>query len=381
MQPGTPIMDSKQPTVKVVAHYLPQFHPIPENDRWWGKGFTEWTNVGKATPIFRGQYQPRVPADLGYYDLRVPEVREAQAQMALDHGIEGFCYWHYWFAGKRLLERPFNEVLKSGKPRISFCLAWANQTWTGVWHGAPGRVLIEQTYPGVEDYKRHFEALLESFRDERYIRIDGKPIFIVYDLGSLPQPNVFTDVWREMAAKAGLKGLYFIGNTWDPSWVPAKSGFDAALPDNLSIIRGKLDSISGRNLRYAKFAFKRSINRTLKRLPFDVLHRPTIYSYRDVVDVECFDYNTSYDQYPMVIPNWDNTPRSGKNGIVFQGSTPELFRTQLRNAIDRVKDREKDKRIVFVKSWNEWAEGNHLEPDLKFGMGYLNVVRDEVLAR
>lgn len=372
-------MDNRQPKVRLFAHYLPQFHPIPENDRWWGKGFTEWTNVGKAARMFRGQYQPRVPADLGYYDLRVPEVRAAQAQMAQEHGIEGFCYWHYWFAGKRLLERPFNEVLESGEPRFPFCLAWANQTWTGIWHGAPGRVLIEQTYPGVEDYKLHFDALLESFRDERYIKVDGKPVFLVYDPAALPRPTVFSDVWRDLAAKAGLKGLYLIGNTWDPSWVPGDHGFDAALLDNLSIIRGKLDHFSRRSGRSAKLALKRFINRNLKRLPFEALHRPTVYSYRDVVDVEHFDYNALFDQYPVVIPNWDNTPRSGKNGIVFHGSTPELFRIQLRNAIDRVKNRETDKRIVFIKSWNEWAEGNHLEPDLKFGMGYLDVVKEEVM--
>ena len=141
---------------RLIAFYLPQFHPIPENDQWWGRGFTEWTNVGKARPLFRGHYQPRLPADLGYYDLRVPEVREAQAELARNAGIEGFCYYHYWFGGKRLLERPFTEVINSGKPRFPFCLCWANQTWSGVWHGAPERVLIEQTYPGREDCVKHF---------------------------------------------------------------------------------------------------------------------------------------------------------------------------------------------------------------------------------
>ena len=173
-------MKNKQTKARLIALYLPQFHPIPENDQWWGKGFTEWTNVAKAVPMFSGHYQPRIPADLGFYDLRVPEVRMAQAEMAAEHGVEGFCYWHYWFAGKRLLERPFNEVLKSGEPKFPFCLAWANQTWTGIWHGAPDRILIEQTYPGIKDYESHFYALLDSFIDERYIKIDGKPVFVVY---------------------------------------------------------------------------------------------------------------------------------------------------------------------------------------------------------
>ena len=165
---------------RLIAFYLPQFHPIPENDEWWGRGFTEWTNVAKAVPLFRGHYQPHFPADLGFYDLRVPEVREAQAAMAKAYGIEGFCYYHYWFGhGRRLLERPFNEVLSSGKPDFPFCLCWANDTWTGIWHGAPNKVLIEQRYPGVEDYKAHFYALLDAFRDPRYMTVDGKKIFII----------------------------------------------------------------------------------------------------------------------------------------------------------------------------------------------------------
>ena len=157
-------------TPRLIAYYLPQYHPIPENDGWWGRGFTEWTNVAKARPLFRGHYQPHIPADLGFYDLRLPEVRQAQAELARQAGIEGFCYWHYWFAGKRLLERPFNEVLASGKPDFPFCLAWANATWTGIWYDAPDRILMEQTYPGQDDHKAHFNALLPAFLDERYIR-------------------------------------------------------------------------------------------------------------------------------------------------------------------------------------------------------------------
>ena len=165
---------------RVIAFYLPQFHPIPENDEWWGKGFTEWTNTAKAKPLFPGHYQPHVPADLGFYDLRVPETRIAQAEMAKEYGIEGFCYYHYWFAGKRLLERPFDEVLNSGMPDFPFCLCWANQTWTGIWHGSPDRVLIEQTYPGPEDEEVILIICCKAFHDQRYIKVDGKPMFLVY---------------------------------------------------------------------------------------------------------------------------------------------------------------------------------------------------------
>ena len=181
---------------RVIAFYLPQFHPIPENDEWWGKGFTEWTNTAKAKPLFPGHYQPHVPADLGFYDLRVPEARFAQAEMAKEYGIEGFCYYHYYFAGKRLLERPFDEVLNSGMPDFPFCLCWANQTWTGIWHGSPDRVLIEQTYPGPGDDERHFDYLCKAFHDQRYIKVDGKPMFLVYCPKELPEPEKTTEFWR-----------------------------------------------------------------------------------------------------------------------------------------------------------------------------------------
>src|SRR6476660_7941454 len=168
------------PLARLIAFYLPQFHPIPENDEWWGKGFTEWTNVANAKPMFRGHYQPHVPADLGFYDLRVPETREAQAALARNYGVEGFCYYHYWFAGRRVLERPFDEVLASGQPEFPLCLTGANATWTVVWHGAPTRVLIQQTYPGMDDYRRHFVGLLPALTDQRYLAVEGNPIFLLY---------------------------------------------------------------------------------------------------------------------------------------------------------------------------------------------------------
>ena len=378
---------------RLIALYLPQFHPIPENDQWWGKGFTEWTNVAKAVPMFTGHYQPRIPADLGFYDLRVPEVRLAQAEMAYNHGIEGFCYWHYWFAGKRLLERPFDEVLKSGEPKFPFCLAWANQTWTGIWHGAPDRILIEQTYPGIKDYESHFYAVLDSFIDERYIKIDGKPVFVVYKPELLPEPEVFTDTWRELSIKSGLKGLYFIGNVANTSWIPEENGFDASLLDTNVLIGRKINSFSNgyrlnskrvyknildRSLKRYPI-FKETLNKNLKRLPIKMLHKPTIFSYQDVIKAAFSEQEATFEQFPCVIPNWDNTPRSGSNGIVFHNSNPELFRIHLKEAIDRVGHKEQEKRIVFIKSWNEWAEGNHLEPDLKFGRAYLEVIKDENL--
>jgi hypothetical protein len=199
--------------VRVIAFYLPQFHPIKENDEHWGKGFTEWTNVGKAKPLFHGHYQPRVPADLGYYDLRVPEVREAQAEMARNAGIEGFMYWHYWFGNnKRLLERPFTEVLQSGKPDYPFCLGWANhswttKTWTTLKQFQNTSVIVEQLYPGEEDYINHFNSVLPAFKDKRYLRYEEEPIFLLYDPLAVPDIKEFIQLWKNLAIKNGLKGI------------------------------------------------------------------------------------------------------------------------------------------------------------------------------
>src|SRR5262249_40463195 len=224
----------EEKNVRLIAFYLPQFHPIPQNDKWWGPGFTEWTNVGKAKPLFRGHYQPRLPADLGFYDLRLPETRAAQAALARDANLAGFCYWHYWFAGERLLERPLNEVVQSGEPDFPFCLGWANQTWTGIWHGAPQRILIEQTYPGPADHERHFYALLPAFQDKRHIRVGDKPLFLIYDPRRLPAATEFMTQWQGLAQKNGLPGIHFVAHLGrhDPTWDAWQVGFDALTISN-----------------------------------------------------------------------------------------------------------------------------------------------------
>ena len=368
-------MQNNKTKARLIAFYLPQFHPIPENDRWWGKGFTEWTNVAKAKPLFKGHYQPHVPADLGFYDLRVPETRIAQAEMAREYGIEGFCYWHYWFAGKRLLERPIKEVLESKSPNYPFCLGWANQTWTGIWHGAPNRILIEQTYPGKKDQEAHFYALADAFIDDRYIKVDSKPLFIIYNPYELPEPRAFTDLWRELALRIGLKGIYFVGQIDNRPWIPEENGFDAAFTDVVTIVRTKMNWYYNGFNGYAKLIINKLRNRIVKKFSIESLYRPTIYDYENVIKVALPKLNTNFEHYSSVIPNWDNTPRSGNNGMVFQNATPELFKRHLQAAIDQVVHKEHDKRLVFIKSWNEWAEGNYLEPDIKFGAAYLEAVR------
>lgn len=199
-------MSLNNAAARLIAFYLPQFHPIPENNEWWGKGFTEWTNVAKAKALFPGHYQPHVPADLGFYDLRVPETRIAQAELAREHGIEGFCYWHYWFGGKRLLERPFNEVLKSGEPKFPFCLGWANESWSGIWHGCADKILMEQTYLGIEEEERHFNAVVDALFDERYLRVDDKPIFYIYKPQQLPKPEALSNIGSRLPSELDFPG-------------------------------------------------------------------------------------------------------------------------------------------------------------------------------
>ena len=356
---------------RLIAFYLPQFHPIPENDEWWGRGFTEWTNTVKAKPMFRGHYQPHIPADLGFYDLRVPETRQAQADLARAYGIEAFCYYHYWFAGRRVLERPFNEVLASGQPDFPFCLCWANHTWSGVWVGAPGRVLIEQTYPGEDDHRRHFETLLPAFRDRRYVRVDGKPVFVIYRPGDVPDAVATMGLWRTMAERAGLPGLYLIGS-------------DVVIGEPLVDGPAEKFGLDGWTtarmppLRRWQLSRRKPI-KWLRAMYQERAGHPTIYSYERIVLDLLGPERPGASNIPCLIPNWDNTPRSGRDGLVFHGATPELFRRQAEEALRRIRaatgDRA-DQSLVFIKSWNEWAEGNHLEPDLRFGLRFLEALRD-----
>ena len=353
---------------RVIAFYLPQFHPIPENDEWWGPGFTEWRNVARARALFRGHYQPRIPADLGFYDLRVPETRQAQADLARSHGVEAFCYWHYWFAGRRILERPFVEVVRSKEPDFPFCLGWANESWTGIWHGLRDKILVEQTYPGVDDYTAHFHNLLPAFADPRYLTVDGKPLFYIYRPRALPEPRRFTDLWRDLAVKAGFKGFYLVGESRS-DWDPRGDGYDASVDTSLFSL-----------------AWRSSWRQPAQRLRWEwkqLRGRPTIYSYADVCEAFVIDRAGAaphVTSHLPLLPDWDNSPRSGVNGLVLRDSTPDLFRRQVRRALSIGRDAPAEHRLLFLKSWNEWAEGNYVEPDLRFGHGYLEALRDELEA-
>jgi hypothetical protein len=359
---------------RVIAFYLPQFHPIKENDEWWGPGFTEWTNVAKAKPLFRGHWQPHLPADLGFYDLRVPEVRERQAVLARSAGIEAFCYWHYWFGeGRRILERPFQEVLESGAPNFPFCLAWANQSWTGIWHGSPKTILVEQRYPGPADEVEHFNEVLTAFNDKRYVRVRGKPVFVVFDPQDHPDPDSFVRHWRQLAEQAGLPGLYFVA-MWNKGPHQRLNAFDAVSEfgpgDFLQTLpqRGWAEKLQ----RVRRGDFGRKVNSFVGTS----FLRPQKYNYKDVVRTAFQSALSKEDRYlPTVLPNWDNTPRSGPRGVIFENSTPELFREYVSKAATLIRNRPKESRIIFVKAWNEWAEGNYMEPDTKFGLRYLEAMR------
>ena len=346
--------------MEVLALYLPQYHPIPENDEWWGPGFTEWTNVTKARPLFAGHVQPHLPSDLGLYDLRVPEVREAQADLARNAGITGFCYWHYWFAGKRLLERPFDEVVASGSPDFPFCVAWANQSWSGIWHGAPDRILMEQTYPGPEDDRAHFESLLPALRDERYVRIGGRPLLFVYQPGDLPDPARFVETWQAMAVDAGLGGLYLVACLGESSYrSQVADGFDAGVLFRYPFTRTTTVKVRDRLMA-------RGLARGPKRFPYpDVLADPPADFTGPII--------------PAVYPNWDNTPRSGRGGLVATGSTPGRFGAHVRRGLERASALPDGEQLLVIKAWNEWAEGNYLEPDREVGAARLDALRFELV--
>lgn len=349
------------PTVRAIAFYLPQYHPIPENDEWWGPGFTEWTNTARARPLFPGHQQPTLPGELGFYDLRVAETRQAQSDLARAHGVEAFAYWHYWFGkGSRILERPFQEVLLAGEPEISFCLAWANQTWSGIWHGASDRILREQLYPGVDDERAHFEAVLPALRDERYLRVDDRPVFYVFRPEEIPRPADFVDHWQSLARAAGLPGLYLVAEMSDLLGVEPRyssgeaDGFDASVYMRLPARTDRLSRLRMRLLR-------------------KLMGGPEIYPYSEAIVGEC---QTGPHIQPCVYPNWDNTPRSRRGGLVLTGATPEKFRRNVEDAVATIAPRRREERLLWIKSWNEWAEGNHLEPDLVHGRAWLGALRD-----
>lgn len=347
--------------VRAIAFYLPQYHPIPENDKWWTPGFTEWTNVARQRPLFKGHYQPHLPADIGFYDLRLPETRDHQASLAQQYNISGFCYYHYWFHGKRLLERPLEEVISTCKPDFPFCVCWANHSWTRSWIGDDKGMLLEQTY-SPEDDLNHAKYLSCLFSDARYIKIDGRPLFLIYRPHDLPSPKrtleCFSNSYKE---KAGVSPYFVAVDAHCVRNDFLSQGFDAVLAFTPQL------GVSGPD------AFVDS--RSFSKLKRNIGHR--VFS----GTLKLFDERTerskmeqisrAYPFIPSCFVGWDNSPRRGREGIVYVNSSPDLFEEFFRLAVQNAKKHPHKHGLVFINAWNEWAEGNHLEPDLKYGHAYL----------
>lgn len=349
-----------------MAYYLPQFHPIPENDTWWGKGFTEWTNVTKARPLFRGHEQPKLPSDLGFYDLRVPEVREAQAELARQYGIEGFCYWHYWFNGRRILNRPLDDIRASGKPDFPFCIGWANESWTRRWTGEEKEILLKQTY-SPEDDLAHARWLAELFADPRYIRLGGRPVFILYRAHGLPEARRTTDAIRAESVRLGLPEPYIIGRDTFAAGQDLRS-YGCDITEYASPSLGSLP-------RMNRISLRRDIVHNLRLGVRDPYLK--VYDYEE----SCRLMERDRPKHPHIrcfFAGWDNTPRRGRQAIILKNATPEAFGRGLRVVLDSLRDEPSDRRIVFINAWNEWAEGMVLEPSMRHGHGFLEALRTEI---
>lgn len=374
---------------RIIALYLPQYHPIPENDAWWGPGFTEWNNVAKARPLCKGHIQPRIPADLGFYDLRMPEVREKQAELAREAGVEGFCYYHYWFGnGKQLLERPFNEVLKSGKPDFPFCICWANHDWTNkTWQKSKtqqtGSMIMKMEYSR-EDHIAHFNYLLPAFKDERYIKVDGKPLFAVWAPRSIPECKEFIDLWQQLARENGLPGIHFVGYTANASkGLPGEKknmyATDMVQEYYDSVLKLGFDAVISSGLTRAQ-----ALHQSRLRLIWNIFTYKTFLpsvahlDYTKVMNHYYAEEDKGENIYPTLLPQWDRTPRAGKKTEFLINATPEKFQKTIEDAIELIKDKEPEHQILFLKAWNEWGEGNYVEPDEQFGHGWLDAIKNAV---
>lgn len=347
--------------MKIYAYYLPQFHPIPENDEWWGKGFTEWTNVVKAKSLFRKHNQPNIPSELGFYDLRLAASIKAQANMAREHGVDGFCFWDYYFSDeKTLLDTPLKLLLKNQDIDIEFLLAWANHDWydktwkTDYTNNKSARLLIQQEYGGREFWTKHFHNKIAAFKDKRYAQKNDKLLFIIFQPLHVPDLNEMLSVWRGLGRELLGKDFYFVGHTFDKSQLDELSQYD-------------LDAIN-LSLHHEPFSdMTKWFNRVLRILRSRILKKPEIVKYKKALPRLTSPLFKESRIIPTLIPNWDHTPRSGYYGRVLSNPLPKYFGQHVDDIFEKVAVKPNDDHIVFIKSWNEWGEGNYLEPDLRYG--------------
>ena len=353
----TPGRASPPQAIRLIAFYLPQFHPVPENDAWWGPGFTEWTNVSKALPLFDGHYQPHLPADLGFYDLRLPASLRAQAELARSYGVAGFCFHYYWFSGRRILDAPLENLLRDPTIDIGFCLNWANENWTRTWNGGEHDVLLRQGYePGFE--ASLVDAIAPALADPRYIRIGNRPVFMIYRPSLLPEAAATADRLRALIAGRGLGEPFLmmaqLGDEASPSFDPRRYRLDAAVEFPPHRVGFDLPALAEPVAR------------------FDMTFRGGLRRYEDMVQRACMVARPDFPLFRGVCPGWDNTPRRPQRGFAFLDATPGAYGTWLEHACrDAGTTEDASARMVFINAWNEWAEGAHLEPDRHFGHGFL----------
>lgn len=361
---------------QILAFYLPQFYPTPENNEWYGEGFTEWTNVAKSKPCFKGHVQPKIPTDLGFYDLRLPQVRKRQAELAKESGVTAFCYYDYWFGdGTVALDLPLKEVVRLKEPDFPFCLCWANHSWyKKSWNPhakkIDQKILRKQQYLGEEDYKSHFMSLLHAFKDERYYKIDGKLVYVILAVHELPDYSLFKKVWNELAKENGLPEFYFLSYTPRIELIETNP-----YKDTEGTVLSLLTNIQFRQ-NYSRFSIYKDL---IKRKLGEWTRKPLmLYSYKEACKylLDPVLYNDRV--IPVIFPNWDYTPRRGAGDLIFHNSTPELFKQHVKEAFNYIKDKPINKQIVFLKSWNEWGEGNYMEPDMEFGKGRIIALREAI---
>lgn len=373
--------------MKIITYYLPQFHNIPENNEWWGDGFTEWVNVKNAKPIYEGHTQPRVPLNQNYYNLLDDDVKIWQAKIAKEHGVYGFCYYHYWFNGKLLLEKPMEQMLANKKIDMPFCICWANEAWTKAWVGEATKVLIAQKYGSESEWKDHFEYLLPFFKDERYIYRDGKPLFVVYRPSVVDCMEEMMKYWNELAIEAGLKGICFAYQTGELDWSnsPVAESFDYDIEFQPGYVRHEMVSAKKGFLNGLKKVRRKIAGVFERRFGINLL-RYGMSTFQKVTNSQFISYDEAWNEIinskpyrknsiPGAFVRWDNTPRHGERGFIYKGETPEKFKKYLSEQIKHAKN-DYNEDMMFMYAWNEWAEGGYLEPDEEYGYGYLESIRD-----
>jgi len=372
--------------MKIISFYLPQFHTIPENDKWWGEGFTEWVNVKKARPLFEGHEQPKVPLGANYYNLLDVEVMRRQAQIAKEHGVYGFCFYHYWFDGRMLLEKPVENYMKEKSIDFPYCICWANENWTNQWVEDKHTVLISQTYGGPKEWEQHYSYLRSFFLDKRYIKKDNKPLFIIYRPDLISKMSEMIETFNKCAVADGLEGICFVCQR--PDSLLSGNASDISM-FNYCIEYQPMVAFNSLNEKKQSLLWLRKIKRNLLMKAEKYLHITTAGLKLSNVkrdNVRTYDYDElwreiislkrmSQNSIPGAFVNWDNTPRKGQRGSVVLGVTPEKFKQYLSQQISHTKS-EYEQDMIFMFAWNEWAEGGYLEPDEINKFAYLNGIRE-----